>query len=183
MRAERSDMALKPELPSSARRRRNTAALAAAAGAVALLVVGCTSLSGDDDGSAPASARGSGSASEKLSKLEREWGVKLLGIRPTAAGYALDLRYEVLDPEKATPILQRKYSRNPHVVVEKSGAVLRVPFSAKVGSLRQSVRTANQIKPGKRYFMVFANPGKHVQSGDQVTIVIGKFRAEHVVVQ
>jgi hypothetical protein len=158
-----------------------TAPRLASAAAAALLLAGCAWLSGD--GAPAASSGGREVASGEQSQLEDEWGIRLLGIRPSAAGYVLDLRYEVLDPEKATPILQRKYSRNPHVIVEKSGAVLRVPFSAKVGSLRQSVRTANQIKPGKRYFVVFANPGKHVESGDQVTIVIGKFRAEHVVVQ
>ena len=148
---------------------------------LALLLAGCSALpiGGASNPAGTTSEVGSGERPE----LERDWGIRLLGIRPTAAGYALDFRYEVLDPEKATPILQRKYSRNPHVIVEKSGAVLRVPFSPKVGSMRQSVRTANQIKPGKRYFMLFANPARHVQSGDQVTIVIGNFRAEHVVVQ
>jgi hypothetical protein len=117
-----------------------------------------------------------------LSALEREWGIRLLGIRRVAAGYGLDFRYQVLDPEKAAPILQRKYSRDPHLIVEKSGAVLRVPFSHKVGTMRQSVRVASQIKRGKRYFVLFANPARHVQPGDEVTIVIGSFRAEHVTV-
>jgi hypothetical protein len=117
-----------------------------------------------------------------LSELEREWGIRLLGIRRVAGGYGLDFRYQVLDPVKAAPILQRKQSRDPHLVVEKSGATLRVPFSHKVGTMRQSVRVESQIKKGNRYFVLFANPSRHVEPGDQVTIVIGGFRAEHVTV-
>lgn len=172
-------MALECKFPKAAEHRQSPERVSWTALILALLLTGCAS-----PPSAPTSSAGDPSeATGGLSELEEEWGIRLLGIRPSAAGYVLDFRYQVLDPEKATPILQRKYSRNPHVIVEKSGAILRVPFSPKVGSMRQSVRTANQIKPGKRYFMLFANPGKHVESGDQVTLVIGEFRAEHVVVQ
>lgn len=122
-------------------------------------------------------------AGVEQSVLEKEWGIKIIGIRQTAAGYGLDFRYLVLDPEKATPLLQRKYTRNPYLIVEKSGAKLGVPWSEKTGSLRQSVRTANQIKANKRYFVLFANPSRHVDPGDDVTVVIGEFRAEHITVQ
>jgi len=174
-------LAFECELLDPAKRQRSPALTSAVALTLVLLLAACAS---PPDGEGPTSSAGdSGKATGEVSELEENWGIRLIGIRPSAAGYVLDFRYEVLDPERATPILQRKYSRNPHLIVEKSGAVLRVPFSPKVGSMRQSVRTANQIKPGKRYFMLFANPGKHVESGDQVTIVIGEFRAEHVVVQ
>lgn len=160
---------------------RSAGPLLVVATALALLLGGCAST---PPSAAPESESGDAStAAAQRSELEEEWGIKLLGIRPSAAGYVLDFRYEVLDAEKATPILQRKYAHDPHVIVEKSGAILRVPFSAKVGSMRNSVRTANQIKPHRRYFMLFANPGRHVESGDRVTVVIGNFRAEHVVVQ
>jgi hypothetical protein len=121
--------------------------------------------------------------SSQLDGLEDEWGIKLIGIRQSAAGYMLDFRYQVLDPTKAAPILQRKFSPTPYLLVEKSGAKLAVPWSEKVGSMRQSVRTANQIKANKRYFMLFANPGRHVKVGDKVTLVIGDFVAQHVSVQ
>jgi len=128
-------------------------------------------------------AGGAEASDSARAELEKQWGIKLLGIRRTAAGYGLDFRYEVVDAEKATPILQRKFSRDTHLVVEKSGARLGVPFSEKVGSMRTSVRTANQIKEGRRYFVLFANPARHVEAGDKVTVVIGKFRVEHLVVQ
>ena len=118
-----------------------------------------------------------------LTPLEREWGIKLQGVRLTANGYALDFRYMVLDPAKAAPIVHRRFSPTPYMVVERSGAKLGVPFTDKAGSLRSSVTTADQIKRGRNYAALFANPSRHVKPDDKVTIVFGQFRAENVVVQ
>lgn len=120
---------------------------------------------------------------QDLTPLEREWGIKLLGVRLTANGYALDFRYKVLDPQKAAPIVHRRFSPTPYLLVERSGAKLGVPFTDKAGSLRSSVTTPDQIKRGRNYMALFANPGKHVKPGDTVTIAFGNFRAEHLVVQ
>lgn len=117
---------------------------------------------------------------EAQARLEEGWGIRLESLRPVAAGYALDLRYWVVDPAKAAPILQRKLAKHPHLIVQKSGATLGVPRSRKVGSLRQSVRTPNQIKKDTRYFVLFANPARHVQSGDEVTLVIGDLTIQHL---
>lgn len=118
---------------------------------------------------------------QELTPLEKEWGIKLYGIRWTSSGYMLHLRFRVLDPEKAFPLLRRHVDR--YVIVEKSGAVLQVPFTAKLGSLRASVRTANMVKESRTYGSLFANPGRHVKPGDKVTLVIGNFMAEHLTVQ
>lgn len=118
---------------------------------------------------------------EGLTPLEKKWGIKLLSLRTSAAGYVLDLRYKVLDSEKATPILYRKYNHDPHVIVERSGAKLAVPFMQKAGSLRSSVTTPEQIKRGRNYSMIFANPGRHAKPGDKVTLVFNDFKAKQVV--
>jgi hypothetical protein len=120
---------------------------------------------------------------KELTPLEHEWGIKFLSVNLTAAGYLVEFKYKILDPQKARGMVQRKFSPRPYVVVEKSGAILLVPFSAKLGSLRSSVRTANQMQIGKNYFTLFANPGRHVNAGDQITIVVGDFMVEHVVVR
>ena len=118
---------------------------------------------------------------EELTELEKKWGIKLYGIRWTAAGYMLEMKFRVLDPDKAFPLLKRDVKR--YVVVEKSGAVLEVPFTQKLGSLKSSVRTSNMVKKDYNYIALFANPNKHVNSGDKVTLVIGNFMAENLVVQ
>lgn len=113
---------------------------------------------------------------KELTPLEKEWGIKLYGIRSTAGGYMLEMKFRVLEHEKAFPLLKRDTKR--YVIVEKSGAVLEVPFTQKLGSLRSSVRTSNMVKEDRNYLALFANPGKHVNPGDKVTLVIGNFMAE-----
>jgi hypothetical protein len=53
-----------------------------------------------------------------------------------------------------------------------------VPLMDKVGKLRQS----SPPEAGKTYWMLFSNKGGHVKRGDKVNIVIGKFRADGLVV-
>jgi len=118
---------------------------------------------------------------KESSKLEQEWGIKLHGIRSTAAGYMLEMKFRVLDPHKAFPLLKRDTER--YVMVEKSGAVLEVPFTEKLGSLRSTVRSSNMVKEDHTYLALFANPGKHVKTGDKVHLVLGNFMAENLVVQ
>ena len=83
-----------------------------------------------------------------------------------------------IDPEKAALILNRK--EHPRIEVERSGAVLGVPVSYKLGPIRQTTLDPN---PDRIYFTFFANPGHHVQRGDTVTLLLGDFRAENIVVQ
>lgn len=118
---------------------------------------------------------------KELTQLEKNWGIKFHGIRLTAAGYMLEMKFRVLDPDKAFPLLKRDIQR--YVVVKKSGAVLEVPFTQKLGSLKSSVRTSNMVKKDHNYIALFANPGKHVHPGDKVTLTIGNFMAEDVIVQ
>ena len=93
----------------------------------------------------------------------------------------LEMTFRILDTDKAFPLLKRDVKR--YVVVEKSGAVLEVPFTQKLGSLKSTVRTSNMVKKDHNYVALFANPSKHVNPGDKVTLVIGNFMAENVVVQ
>lgn len=108
--------------------------------------------------------------------LER-WGVRVLGVRTTADGYMLDFRYRVVDAEKAAPLLDRRIKAQ--LVVEKSDARMTVPVSSKVGALRQTTRS---VKAERNYFVMFANPARHVQPGDRVQVVIGDFSSGSLVV-
>ena len=121
------------------------------------------------------------SDAENLMKLQNDWGIELIGPRHTAAGYFLDLRFRVVDPEKAAALLRRQVTR--YVIVEKSGAVLRVPSTEKLGLLRSAVATPSMVKRDRIYSALFANPGRHVQPGDKVTVVLGDFKAQHVMVE
>jgi hypothetical protein len=117
----------------------------------------------------------------ELTQIEKDWGIKLYGVRWTAAGYMLEMKFRVLDESKAFPLLGKDINR--YLIVEKNGAVLEVPFTQKLGALRSTVRTESMVKKDRNYFALFANPGKHVKPGEKVTLVLGNFILEDLAVQ
>lgn len=106
------------------------------------------------------------------------WGINVLGIRRTAAGYMLEFRYRVVDSEKAAYLMNRKIK--PELIIEETGQTLRVPVSSKLGPLRQSPKFP---VAERNYFMFFANPGRTVRAGDRVTVQIGEFSASNLTVE
>ena len=123
-------------------------------------------------------AAGSAPAVDRV--LADKWGIEIVGVWRSAAGYMLDFRYRVIDPEKAQPLLSRGSGIRPYLIDQATGAQLGLASSPKVGPLRQ---TTQEPTAGRVYFAIFANPGAAVASGSKVTVVIGEFRAENLVVQ
>jgi hypothetical protein len=109
--------------------------------------------------------------------IKRRWGVEVMDVRQTAAGYMLEFRYRVLDAEKAKPLFERQ--TKPALTHTETGAKLIVPTPAKTGALRNS----NPPIAGRTYWMFFANPGKMVKPGHHVNIEIGEFRVDGLVVK
>ena len=116
---------------------------------------------------------------EVAKELKERWGVELLGIRRTAAGNFMDFRFKVLDAEKSLPLFDHRIK--PYVVAERSKIKLPVPMAAKIGAFRPTNRGKN-IKADKIYYMLFGNPDRHVKGGETVTVVIGDFKVEHLIV-
>jgi len=116
---------------------------------------------------------------EQAKKLAEQWGVKLISLNLTAADMMMDFRFRVLDADKALPLFDHRIK--PYVVAERSSIKLPVPMAAKVGAMRPTNRGKN-IKANKNYYMIFANPDRHVKSGEKVTVIIGDFRVEHLTV-
>ena len=114
---------------------------------------------------------------EEAKQLADKWGVELLGMRLTTAGYMLDFRFRVLDVDKALPLFDHRIK--PHIVAERSNIKLPVPMAAKVGAFRPTNRGKN-IKADKTYYMIFGNPDRHLKVGEMVTVVIGDFKVEHL---
>lgn len=116
---------------------------------------------------------------EQAEKVAEQWGVKLISLNLSAAGYMMDFRFRVLDADKASVFFDQRIK--PYVLAEHSNAKLPVPMANKVGALRPTNRGRN-IKAGKNYYMMFANPDRHVKSGGKVTLVVGDFKVEHLTV-
>lgn len=110
-------------------------------------------------------------------EAKERWGIEITSLRMSAAGHMIDFRYRVLDAKKAEPLFARE--NKPYLIDEASQKVLSVPQTAKVGPLR----TTGDIKEGSIYWMFFGNVPGLIKSGSKVTVVIGDFRAENLVVQ
>jgi hypothetical protein len=110
-----------------------------------------------------------------VSDPENNFGIKILSLRPTGAGQMLDLRFQVVDPEKARPVLDK--NKKAYLLDGKTGKTLPVPVT-KAGPMRQSTL---KPEPGRIYFILFSNPNRMVKEGDSVSLVIGEFRKDGIV--
>ena len=104
------------------------------------------------------------------------WGVDSLGVKWGESGEVIRFTYRVLDADKAKVLNDKKFE--PSLIDPQAGVKLVVPSMENVGQLRQSAPPEN----GKSYWMVFSNKGRLVKRGDHVSVVIGTFRADGLVV-
>lgn len=111
----------------------------------------------------------------RIGPNEERHGIQVESIRVSAEGYMLDFRYRVVDKTKAEDLFSK--DMKPYIIDQKSGARLIVPSPPKVGSLSQ---TSNPPVEGKIYFILFANPGRIVKSGDKVTVVVGDMEIKDI---
>ena len=107
---------------------------------------------------------------------KRNWGVDIIGVRLVSSGMMLAFRYRVLDADKAKPLFDK--AAKPYLVDEATGTRLAVPAMENVGELRQSA----MLGTDRNYFMIFGNPGRLVKSGNRVTVVIGDFQIDNLIV-
>jgi hypothetical protein len=105
------------------------------------------------------------------------WGVDKLRASYTSSGNLIRFTYRVLQPKLAAPL--GDHASTPELVGIRSNAVLHVPVMEKMGQLRQM----SAAESGKEYWMVFSNKGNLVRPGDEVSVIIGKFRADGLVVE
>jgi hypothetical protein len=105
------------------------------------------------------------------------WGVGSLGVKAVESGEIIRFSYRVLDAGKAKALNDKK--AEPSLIDPQAGVSLVVPSLEQVGQLRQS----STPEAGKSYWMAFSNSGRLVKRGDRVSVVIGQFRAEGLVVE
>lgn len=100
-------------------------------------------------------------------------GVKIEHVALTAEGGLLDLRFKVVDPDKAAAVHDAAYP--PAIVDESTGLV--------VNQLFMGHAHGGGYDAGLTYYLVFENPGNLVQRGSRVAVLLGDAQVEHVVVQ
>lgn len=116
-------------------------------------------------------------APDQNATIEATWGVRVESVRLTAAGHLVDFRYRVIDPEKALTLMKR--GGEAFLQDEKTGTKLPVPVT-KVGQLRG---TGTKPKDDRVYTVMFNSGNGIIQPGSRVTVVIGDFKAEHLIVE
>jgi hypothetical protein len=114
-----------------------------------------------------------------VDRLAEEFGIALISLRPTGGGHMLDLRYRVVDPDKADAVLRMASRIDVMVVHRPSKVVAHVPKTM-LGKLR--VKTAN-ARPDRVYYVLFKNPHQTIQSGSRVDVHIGDLTVENWPVQ
>jgi len=109
--------------------------------------------------------------------LRRRWGIDDIHLRAVASGSLIRFSYRVVDADKAKILNDKKVT--PYLIDEKNGLALQIPQLEQVGQLRQVSTPQN----GREYWMAFSNKGRTVKPGDHVTVIIGSFRVEELVVE
>ena len=106
-----------------------------------------------------------------------DWGVDSMQAHQTNDGNLIRFTYRIVDINKAKALIDKVAT--PMMISPRAGVALQVPVMDKVGALRQST----SIESGRSYWMVFSNKGNLVKPGDHVSVVVGKFRVDGLIVQ
>jgi hypothetical protein len=107
----------------------------------------------------------------------RLWGLDNVQVRETASGSMIRFSYRVVDATKAKTLNDERAA--PYLLDSTTGARLEVPETEMMGKLRQVAAPLN----GREYWMVFLNGNRLVRPGSRVSVVIGKFRVDGLVVE
>ncbi len=105
------------------------------------------------------------------------WGVDSLSVKATEQGELIRFAYRVVDADRAQVLNDKKLE--PELIDLQAGVKLVVPQMEKVGKLRQNPTP----EAGRSYWMAFSNKGRLVKPGHRVSVVIGQFRADGLVVE
>lgn len=104
--------------------------------------------------------------------LEDRFGIRIVLITVTAGGGLVDLRYQVVDAEKAPLIWETE--NLPVLIAEDSGTTLRVPPPR---------ARPDKIEAGHVYFLLVPNAEGAIRPGTRVTLVFDNVRVEHLTVE
>ncbi len=105
------------------------------------------------------------------------WGIDNLSVRLAASGNLVRFSYRVTDAKLAATLADKHAA--PYLVDYRSGRVLQIPVLEQVGALWQT----NDLQAGRNYWMAFSNKGRPVRTGDRVTVVVGAFHADGLLVE
>lgn len=109
--------------------------------------------------------------------FEETTGIRITRIAVVGGGGLVDVRFTVLDPDKAIAVHDPD---SPLVLVnEENGDVVSAAFHGR----HAGGTTQTGLDPAATYYLVFANSGRALQRGEEASVLLGDVRLEHVTVQ
>jgi hypothetical protein len=106
-----------------------------------------------------------------VAAFSEQTGVQVVRVALTGGGGIVDLRYRVVDPDKA----QAAHDPAPAILDEDTGTLVDTPFMGH--------RHGGPVKAGVTYPQLYVNEQGAIEQGDTVSVLVGESRLEHVVVQ
>jgi hypothetical protein len=116
----------------------------------------------------PAGTRGHVPPVVSAAGLVERSGVRVIRVAVTGDGGLVDLRYQVVDANKA----QTVHDLPPLLIDEGTGGVVMRPWMGH-GNM-------NAPKQGIGYFVLFENSGDLIRAGSTVTVQLGDARIQHI---
>ena len=106
--------------------------------------------------------------------LAARYGIDVTLVGVSARGGLIDFRYQVVDPDKANPLIHDP-ALFPKLIAEDTGAT--------VGMRSLPHNHGASLELGGSYFFLLPNANNALRRQSLVTLVIGDARLEHLVVQ
>ena len=106
--------------------------------------------------------------------MAARYGIDVDLLAVTAAGGLVELRYLVVDPDKAAPLVHDP-DLSPALVSERTGQTLVMSTPPH--------HHGTELQLGGTYFFLMANAESALHKGDKVTLIIGDARLEHLEMQ
>jgi hypothetical protein len=100
-----------------------------------------------------------------------DFGIRILPPRLAAAGYVVDLRCEVVDPERAAPLFERQ-----------AEARLALPATGQALAVAPGSRLPEKPAAGRTYSLLFDNTQRRIEAGARVTLTIGDLEVKDLTV-
>lgn len=109
---------------------------------------------------------------QQQASFEDITGIRVVRVALSAGGGIVDLRYQVLDPDKALAIHDDEAP--PRLIDEKTAEVVAIPFHD---------HATRELHTAVTYREMFMNGGGALDRGDRVTIEVGEAVIQHIEVE
>ena len=104
------------------------------------------------------------------SAIETAYGVRVTQLAVTADGGLVDMRYTVLDADKAQTMMG-DLATLPAIEDRASGTTLR---------LKRPMTHKSDLVPGRSYYILYVNAGGKLKAGGVASILMGDLRLEPI---